>query len=106
MFIINKIPGLRLRYSETEERLGADMVEMGEVAYSILPASEMILEATTNSSTPVNRVPSSHNSDSNKLRMSQQQQHRSLRVTDDKDAEELPGSASTSLAGKQAPTDE
>lgn len=78
LFVINKIPGLHLRYTETEERLGADMVEMGEVAYSILP-SEMIAEVSN--STPVNRQPSRNNS-----------KHRSPKVSDEK--EQIPGAVS------------
>jgi Amt family ammonium transporter len=33
LFILNKIPGLQLRTTEEEERMGADLGEMGELAY-------------------------------------------------------------------------
>ncbi|RKO88842.1 ammonium transporter AmtB-like domain-containing protein, partial [Blyttiomyces helicus] len=39
LFVINKIPGLHIRPSEEEEELGADVGEMGEVAYELLPPS-------------------------------------------------------------------
>ncbi|KAI9090197.1 ammonium transporter AmtB-like domain-containing protein [Phlyctochytrium arcticum] len=47
LIIINKIPGLHLRPSETDELLGNDLGEMGEVAYEIVasfPTSHSTLQ--------------------------------------------------------------
>lgn len=36
LFVINKIPGLNLRYSLDDETIGGDLSEMGEVAYEVV----------------------------------------------------------------------
>ncbi|TPX37519.1 hypothetical protein SmJEL517_g00502 [Synchytrium microbalum] len=44
LIIINRIPGLHLRPSEEEEILGADLAEMGEVGYELVPSSLEVLD--------------------------------------------------------------
>lgn len=38
LFIIGLIPGFHLRSSNTDEEVGGDVAELGEVAYSWMPA--------------------------------------------------------------------
>ncbi|KAI9005384.1 ammonium transporter AmtB-like domain-containing protein [Gaertneriomyces semiglobifer] len=38
LYVINKIPGLHLRPTESEEHIGNDLGEMGEIAYEIVPS--------------------------------------------------------------------
>jgi len=40
IFTINSIPGLHFRVSESDELMGGDLGEMGEVAYEIVPTSK------------------------------------------------------------------
>ncbi|ORZ06735.1 ammonium transporter AmtB-like domain-containing protein [Lobosporangium transversale] len=37
LYIMNKIPGMRLRLEDHEEEMGTDMAQMGETAYGFLP---------------------------------------------------------------------
>ena len=41
LYVLDKIPGLRLRLTPDEEAAGCDHVEMGEAAYDLFTAEQL-----------------------------------------------------------------